>query len=313
MKANLNNKTHIEGLLYQHSLELKVSGENSKNPGTEFITGTIDIATDDALLNIVSVHFTYVTATTSTGKANSSFPILSNIINGTHGNIMANGKDNAVKLSIDSAIGLNEFYSDKSGKEELISVKRNEGGFVKVVSELNTDEKKRNTFDVDIVITNVRHVDADDEKNTPEKAIIKGAIFDFRKSLLPVEFTAVNPHAISYFEGLGATTKTPVFTQIKGRQISETVVKQITEESAFGEPEVREVKSSHKDYLVTWARPETYEWDTEGSITGAEMTEMMAARETYLATMKQRQDEYKASKAGAGAFAPAASADGFDF
>ena len=313
MKANLNNKTHIEGLLYQHSLELKVSGENSKNPGTEFITGTIDIATDDALLNIVSVHFTYVTATTSTGKANSSFPILSNIINGTHGNIMANGKDNAVKLSIDSAIGLNEFYSDKSGKEELISVKRNEGGFVKVVSELNADEKKRNTFDVDIVITNVRHVDADDEKNTPEKAIIKGAIFDFRKSLLPVEFTAINPHAISYFEGLGATTKTPVFTQIKGRQISETVVKQITEESAFGEPEVREVKSSHKDYLVTWARPETYEWDAEGSITGAEMTEMMAARETYLATMKQRQDEYKASKAGAGAFAPAASSDGFDF
>ena len=313
MKANLNNKTHIEGLLYQHSLELKVSGENSKNPGTEFITGTIDIATDDALLNIVSVHFTYVTATTSTGKSNSSFPILSNIINGTHGTVMANGKDNAVKLSIDSAIGLNEFYSDRNGTEELISVKRNEGGFIHVVTDLNADEKKRNTFDVDIVITNVRHVDADDEKNLPEKAIIKGAIFDFRKALLPVEFTAINPHAISYFEGLGATTKTPVFTQIKGRQISETVVKQITEESAFGEPEIREVKSSHKDYLVTWARPETYEWDTEGSITGAEMTEMMAARETYLATMKQRQDEYKASKTGSGAFAPAASTGGFDF
>jgi len=28
------NTTHLEGVLYQHSLSLKVSGEKSKNPGT---------------------------------------------------------------------------------------------------------------------------------------------------------------------------------------------------------------------------------------------------------------------------------------
>jgi hypothetical protein len=312
MKKNMNNKSHIEGLLYQHSLELKVSGENSKNPGTEFISGTIEIATDDKLLNIVPVHFTYSTATTSTGKSNTSYAILLNIINGTYGSVMGGGKDTAVKLSIDSNINLNEFYSDRTGKEELVSVKRNEGGFVRVVNELNADEKMRNTFDVDIVITNVRHVDADDEKKIAEKAIIKGAIFDYKKALLPVEFSATNPHAMDYFESLGASPKTPVFTQIKGRQISETVVNTITEESAFGEPQVREVKSSHKDFVVTWARPEPYEWDDESTITGAEMTEAMAARETYLATMKQRQDEYKASKNANSAFAAPATGD-YDF
>ena len=36
MKKMVNN-THIEGALYQHDLTLKVTGENSKNPGTEFI------------------------------------------------------------------------------------------------------------------------------------------------------------------------------------------------------------------------------------------------------------------------------------
>lgn len=312
MKKNMNNRSHIEGLLYQHSLELKVSGENSKNPGTEFISGTIEIATDDKLLNIVPVHFTYSTATTSTGKSNTSYAILLNIINGTYGSVMGGGKDTAVKLSIDSNINLNEFYSDRTGKEELVSVKRNEGGFVRVVNELNADEKMRNTFDVDIVITNVRHVDADDEKKIAEKAIIKGAIFDYKKALLPVEFSATNPHAMDYFESLGASPKTPVFTQIKGRQISETVVNTITEESAFGEPQVREVKSSHKDFVVTWARPEPYEWDDESTITGAEMTEAMAARETYLATMKQRQDEYKASKNANSAFAAPAAGD-YDF
>jgi hypothetical protein len=61
MKATMKNATHIEGLLYQHALSLKTSGENSKNPGTQFINGTIDIATDDAVTNIVTVHFTYVT------------------------------------------------------------------------------------------------------------------------------------------------------------------------------------------------------------------------------------------------------------
>ena len=312
MKKNMNNRSHIEGLLYQHSLELKVSGENSKNPGTEFISGTIEIATDDKLLNIVPVHFTYSTATTSTGKSNTSYAILLNIINGTYGSVMGGGKDTAVKLSIDSNINLNEFYSDRSGKEELVSVKRNEGGFVRVVNELNADEKMRNTFDVDIVITNIRHVDADDEKKIAEKAIIKGAIFDYKKALLPVEFSATNPHAMDYFESLGASPKTPVFTQIKGRQISETVVNTITEESAFGEPQVREVKSSHKDFVITWARPEPYEWDDESTITGAEMTEAMATRETYLATMKQRQDEYKASKNANSAFAAPATGD-YDF
>jgi hypothetical protein len=47
------NTTHIEGLLYEHKLEKKVSGDNSKNPGTEFITGTVTVATDDARMNTV--------------------------------------------------------------------------------------------------------------------------------------------------------------------------------------------------------------------------------------------------------------------
>ena len=59
----VQNQTHLEGVLYQHKLQLKVSGENSKNPGTQFINGTLDLATDDAMTNIVTVHFSYVTPT----------------------------------------------------------------------------------------------------------------------------------------------------------------------------------------------------------------------------------------------------------
>lgn len=312
-KKNFINRTKIEGYLYQHSLELKVSSPKSKNPGTEYITGSIEIATDENMLNIVSVHFSYVTAVTSKGKTNSSYPILLGIINGTYGNAMANGKDGALKLSIDSAIALNEFYSDRTGKEELVSVKRNEGGFMHIVNTLNADEKARNTFDVDMIITGVTHVDENPERQTPEKVIIKGAIFDYNKALLPVEFSAINPNAMSYFEGLEASTKNPIFTNIRGRQISQTIVKKIEEESAFGEVAVREVTSSNKDFVVTWARPEIYEFDAEDTITAAELTEAMAARQTYLATLKKRQDEYKASKGQANAFTPSASATSSDY
>jgi hypothetical protein len=310
MAKKMINQTHVEGLLYEHKLELKESGPNSKNPGTKFISGTVDIATDDAGINIVPVHFTYVTEKTAKGSTNATFTTLMNIIDKKFGTVMANGKDAAVKLRIDSALGLNEFYSDRNGTEELVSVKRNEGGFVHVADSLADDENTRNTFTCDMLITNVSIKEADEEKNLPEKAVIKGAIFDFRNSLLPVEFSAINPKAIAYFEGLDASSKNPTFTKVWGRQVSETITRTITEESAFGEDSVREVKSSRKDFVITGASREPYEWDTEGVLTANELAEAIANRETYLATMKQRQDEYKASQ-GANVAAP--SNAGFNF
>ena len=290
------NKTHVEGYVYQHTLELKTSGPNSAKPGTEFISGNLDVLTDDAGVNVVTVHFTYVTAVTSTGKENATFKTLASIIGGKVGNVMANGIENAGKVSIDSAIGLNEFYTDRNGKEELVSAKRNEGGFVHVVPAINEDEKTRNTFECDIVITGVTHVDADDEKGTSEKAIVRGAIFDFRNALLPVELSVLNANAIAYFEGLEASSKNPVFTKVKGRQVSETTTRTIVEESAFGEASVREVKNTRKDYVITWAAKEPYVWDDESTMTAQQLIDAMAAREVHLAETKKRQDEYKASK-----------------
>ena len=304
---NMINRTHVEGYLYEHDLQLREAGPNSKNPGTKFIMGTISIATDDAMTNIVPIHFTYVTATTAKGNANATFTILNQIIDGTLGSVMTNGADNAAKVRVDSAIGLNEFYSDRSGQEELVSVKRNEGGFVHTTTTLAEEEKARNTFEADILITNVRTVDADPDRNLPEKAIIKGAIFDFRKALLPIEFSAINPNAISYFEGLGASAKEPVFTRVKGRQVSETVTRTITEESAFGEASVREVTNNRKDWVVNWAQTDPYVWDDESTITAAELKEAMGNREVYLAGIKQRQDDYRASRNQAAPAAQAAS------
>lgn len=310
----MKNATHIEGYLYQHSLTLKTSGENSKNPGTQFINGTIDIATDDALTNIVSVHFTYVTATTAKGSANATFNTLNDIINGVLKNVMEHGVDVAAKLRIDSAIGLNEFYSDRNGTEELVSQKRNEGGFVHTTTTLASDENLRNTFETDMLITGAHRIEADEEKNTDERVIVKGYIFDFRKALLPVEYTAMSPGAMNYYESLEASEKNPVLTKVWGRQISQTVVRKITEESAFDGPSVREVTSTRRDFVITGGAKEPYVWDDESTMTVAELKEALQEREVYLAGIKQRQIDYRASQAGnAPAAAPATSAGGFNF
>jgi hypothetical protein len=121
---------------------------------------------------------------------------------------------------------------------------------------------------------------------------------------------------MNYFEGLGATSKEPVFTKVWGRQISETIVKTITEESAFGDASVREVKNTRRDFVITGAAKDPYVWDDESSITVAELNEAIQKREVDLATMKKRQDEYKASRGGttaAGSITGAPAAGGFNF
>ena len=307
---NMINKSHVEGYIYNHTLEIKESGPNSKNPGTIYITGNLDIATDNAMTNIITVHFTYTTEKTSKGTPNKTFNVLKDIAEERLASVIKHGADKAAMVSVDTAIGLNEFYSDRNGQEELVSAKRNEGGFVSVVTSLKEDETQRNTFDLDMVITGAFLKEADPEKNLPEKMILKGGIFDFRKSLLPIELSVTMPGAISYFESMGISQNEPMFTRLQGQQISEVITREVTEESAFGAPKVKKYSSTRKDWVVTWAASEPYAWDDESTITAAEMKTCMEERATHLATIRARQDEYKASKNQASA-APAPGAFNF--
>ena len=311
----VKNATHIEGVLYQHALQLKVSGEKSKNPGTQFINGTIDVATDDALTNIVTIHFSYVTPTyTKSGSANATFTALQNIINGVTMNVMEHGADKAAKLRIDSQLGVNEFYSNRNGTEELVSVKRNEGGFVHVVQSIAASEGLRDTFSVDMIMTKTRRLEADPENNREEKMIISGYVFDFRNALLPVDFVIYNPKGMDHVEGLEVSEKSPVFINVNGHQVSKVVTRVQTQESSgWGESFAQEVTSTQREFVITGMK-DPYEWDTDETITANEYKEMLQNREVTKAEIKQRQDEYNASRAQTQApTATAGGVNGFNF
>lgn len=294
MKKTINS-VHVEGWLYDHKLSQRVTGANSRTPGVEFINGSVDIATDDAALNIVTIHYSYVTAVTKSNKPNATYNALATIMNDNK-SIVAVGKENAVKVRADTSIGLNEFYSDRNGTEELVSAKRNEGGFLHIVTDtLDEDEAKRNRWEADTLITKVREVEADPERNLPSKVVVSGYIFDFRNALLPVEFVARKQSAQNYFLGLECSDKNPTFIKLKGQQVSQVTVRRVEEESAFDEPEVREFKNTVREYVITRATP-PYVFDSEDTMTINELKEALANREITKAEIKKRQDEYQATR-----------------
>lgn len=280
------NQVHGEGYLYEHNLEKKTSKK-----GVDYIGGTISLATDENCTNIVKFEMVYVVPTyAKSGKPNPTYKVLENIINSKDNTIMSGNKDNALKLRIDSSIELNEWYDKNTG--ELISNMRNSGGFVNTAPSLNTDETKRNTFKTDILITGIFRKEANEETGEPEKATVKGAIFNFTNALLPISFTVYNPNAIDYFEKLEPSASKPIPTTVWGNIVSQEIVKTFETESAFGETLIEERTSSKREYVINGAKSEIFEWDSEDFITATELKECMSAREIHLAEIKKNAEEY---------------------
>ena len=314
------NKERVEGRVYDMSqLALKtVQNSESKHFGEEFIGGSIDIATDDDCLNIVTVYFTFVQPTYNSGKVNSTFGVLKNLIDSGK-SVLTDGKDNATMIRIDAALGLNDFYTSRNGEETLVSAKRNMGSFANIVSKLS-EEDARNTFECDMLINGTRVVEANEERNIPEDyLIVKGAVFNFKNEILPVEFTVRNKGGMKYFESLDASPSNPTFTKVWGKINSETIVDRREEESAFGEPSVKEYSKTIREWVITGtSKPDSvYEiGDSEHGITEEDLKKAMADREIYLAGVKKKNDDFQAAKntgnASTAASAPAAQG-GFNF
>ena len=304
MARKNENRMNIEGKIYQFDLEEKVTGESSKNPGTSYIRGTIDVATNADQSNIVQVHYTYVAPTYSSGKPNNTYSALKQIINGGKA-IITDGYDAATVVRLNPSYALNEFFPE--GQDEVVSQPKNEGGFVTIVNENSLHPEGdigRNRFDFDVLISSVAEVVPDEGD---AYVTIKGLAFDFRNAVLPVTLVARNPEAGKYFLGLGATTSTPVYTKVWGKIVNTFTNIEKRTESAFGEPVVEIVPRKNREYVITGANPVPYEFDTDSTITAAELTKALQDREVYLAAEKKRTDEWRASSKTTSA-APAANA-----
>lgn len=318
------NKEHVEGYIQEHSLEIKtVQNTESANYGKEFIRGSLDIATSDDGMNVVTVDFIYVQPTwpAKNGKperTNDTYVALKKIIDEGK-TVVVDGIENATKVRIDTSLATNSFYTNRNGEEQLVEAKKNDGGFVHIVTGALAEEKARNTFEVDMLITGTKLVEADEERHISEDYLeISGYVFNFRNDIQPVVLTCHNPGGINYFESLEASKSNPTFTKVWGNITSTNIVSQTTEESAWGEPVIKEYTRKKKEWVITGTAKEPYELgDSEVGITGQELKDAEAARATLLAAEKERHDQYQAQKAAGNAGGVAVSAkpstSGFDF
>ena len=173
-----------------------------------------------------------------------------------------------------------------------------------------------NKFTFDALITGVKHIDADPEKNIAEDYTeIRCAIFNFKNDILPFTLVARNPGAMKYFEGLDASGANPVYTKVWGKIVSKTISIERKTESAFGDDAVDTVERRVREWVITGAAKEPYEFGLEETMTANDIKKALADREVYLAEVKKRSDEYYASR-GAATATPTANAipeGGFSF
>ena len=126
MKNKLNREV-LEGRLYDFDLEKKeVKNQNSKYFGQEFWAGTLHIATDEAGLNVIPVHYTFVLPTFGSGKVDNRFSAFEKIV-AEEKTWLKVGKDEAEKIRLTPSGDLNDFYLVND--ERMVSAQRNEGGY----------------------------------------------------------------------------------------------------------------------------------------------------------------------------------------
>lgn len=293
MKKVLNQE-HIEGRIYQHDLTVKtVKNEKSENYGKSFISGTVEVAVDEEGCNVIPVHYSYVTETTKSGGKNNTFAALKKIMDDGKAWI-TDGKDAATKVQIDTALALNDFYPQ--GSDELVSLKTNEGGFVTIVNKICDEGIDRHKFTMDMLITSAIRIDPESDPDNPYVSL-RGAVFNFRNDILPVEFIVRNPEGMTYFESLGITSKNPTFVKLWGRINSVTKREKKEDVSAFGEVAVSYTEKKTKEWTVTGVSPEAYMYGDENVLTEAEVTAAMQNREVMLAERKRSAEEWRANQA----------------
>lgn len=276
------NKSHIEGYLYESTLEQKTS---TKDPNSKYISGrlSIQVAPD----NIVQVEI-FENEITRAGKKNQKYDKLLSLIGAN--SIVSTGEENAVCLKVDSQLSLNDWYP----QGELVSTLRNFNGFINFLSE--GELKPQATFQADMLITATMDDMSKDENGdfVPNGSLkVKGHIFDFANRIMPVEFLVENEAGIEYFRDIETNT----FTKVWGKQVtqSETVTK--VEESAFGDDKVVEFTNTRRKFLITGTNKEPYMFGEEGILTVQEVQDAIANRNVYLADKKAQGQQSSAAAA----------------
>lgn len=303
MKNNFVNKVNIEGYVFSiednrgfNKLAKAETGPNSKNPGSPYIRGVVNIATDDEGLNVVPVYFTYVIPTYKNGNPNATYETLAEMIDmdaaGTLKTFVNSGTD-AMKVRVDGDIELNDWL-DREGN--MVASKRVRGSFLHTVT---APFNPKATFEAEMLISNAATREVE---NGDDYMSLNGYVFNFRGDVLPISFSVNGEAGIKYFEDQDISSTNPLFTRIWGNMITNVIGSEKVVESAFGAPKVESTTRTLSAWNVDGCSTESLEFDSESTITKDELKQKLQERETRVQTEKMRQEQRRNNKSGAVSF-----------
>jgi len=284
------NEINLQGYVFSiggrdGSLYHGHTSAESKRPNTDYISGTLNIATDEDCTNIVPARFNFVTEFFSkSGKENSSWGVLNDIENNDL-TVSSKGKDGAYKIRITASASSNPFVGQDGNLVDRPSIDVNfahpsANGF---------NEKQRNTFKFDMVMVNYIEREVEDGDNYGQ---INGYVFNtFRREATPVVLVIRNQNGMNYFEGLGASTGNPIGIHVWGRIVSTTIRHEHQIESAWGEPTIEYTTTTTREWLIDGSSPETLPFGDESFITEDELIECLNNHENIVAAAKERAEQ----------------------
>lgn len=273
---NFTNNVHVEGYVFNHDLESRVSRDGN----THYIVGNINVAISDDGAATVPVRF-YATPTYRSGKENPNYGVLQEIMNAVNGTYEACGTA-AMKVRIDGSVASNDFYNRQG---ELVSPKQINGSFVHFMTTPIREDPA--TFEIDTLITVANDREVDDGQDYLQ---LKGWGFNYRNDIFPIELSVVDVDGIRYFEDQEISGNEPLLTKVWGRIEPTTISRTVStgEQSAFGTPKARTTSRTIRAWNVTGCSVEPMVFDDPSTITRAEFDEKHVEYEARLAQIRER-------------------------
>lgn len=295
MKQSFVNKAQVRGYVFSHTLQERVSN-SERNNGAKYISGIVNVATDDDALNVVPVNF-FTMEKTKSGSTSATFETLKQIID-TGATYEALGTD-AMRVRIDGSIDVNDFYN-RDG--ELVSGKRVRGSFIHFLNaneEISTPKTPACYIEADALL----QAAIEREGNDGEPYVsLQGFVFNYRGDALPVSFSCSSESGMNFFLNEDISASNPYFGTIWGDIRSTVVVseKEVDDsQTAFGQRAVQETTRTFRTWEIVGANMNSGMDET--TITQEELQKAVAEREVRLAELKQRSN----TSAATGFSAPA--------
>lgn len=212
------NDVNLTGFVFSANFRTGTSKATSKwHPNEGYISGNLNIATDEDAMNVVPVNFfVYENRRNKDDDIvpNETYQTLLQIMNGP---TYETAGDKAPKVRISATVDTNDFYSSRT--DDIVSAQRVNGRFIHVMSP-GTSVTPAN-FDVNAVVTSA--VEREVEGRDPYLDV-RGYVFNYNGTrLFPVRFECQDKSGQSFLLGLEPSSTNPVVMNIWG-SIQTTVI-----------------------------------------------------------------------------------------